>query len=206
MILAADTMAWLADCRNLVRKYRASEAHAEKVARLADQLFTLMADVHRLEEAERPPLVAAGFLHDIGQVVDEQTHHKHSQYLIMNDGALDGWESEFRQVVGLLALNHRKRKRLGTADLERKIRRRVRALAAILRIADVLDRQHTGATEILGVRVEAGVVFIDLAQADLAYIEPHLARKAGWAADLWQVEIEFGCGDHRVRVAPSDAG
>lgn len=208
MILAADTMAWLADCRTLVTKYRASEGHADKVARLSDQLFTLLAELHRLEETDRPPLVAAGFLHDIGRIVDEQSHHKQSHYLILNDGALDGWEAEFRQAVAVLSLNHRKRKRLGMADLERKTRRRLRALAAILRIADVLDRQHTGSVEILKVTYEAGAtsVQIELANADLAFLEPHLARKAGWAAELWQVEIAFVCGEARVLVSASDAG
>ncbi|MEB3198622.1 MAG: HD domain-containing protein [Candidatus Sericytochromatia bacterium] len=195
---------WLDDCRRMVARYRVHAAHAEKVARLCDRLFTAAAPIHGLDEAERVPLVAAGFLHDLGHFQGADQHHRHSHYAILHDEGLAAWHTPLRVQVAALALNHRKRKRLGLSEFERPQRARLRAGAALLRLADVLDRDHRQLAEVHDVRLDADHrrVTVLLGGVDLAFLQPHLARKGQWAAQWWQLEWEFVCGEASVRVVP----
>src|SRR5262249_10958756 len=68
-----------------------------------------------------------------------------SYYLIKN-GDLRGFEPEEIETIALVARYHRqatpKRKHDGFGDLPRRMRRTVRTLAALLRLAESLDRSH----------------------------------------------------------------
>src|SRR5262249_54940611 len=72
-------------------------------------------------------------------------HHKHSYYLIKN-GDLRGFEPQEIETIALVARYHRqatpKRSHEGFGQLKRRRRIAVRALAAILRLAENLDRSH----------------------------------------------------------------
>src|SRR5262249_26694836 len=80
-------------------------------------------------------------------------HHKHSYYLITN-GHLRGFEPEEIEMIALVARYHRqatpKRKHDGFGGLNRRRRRTVRTLAAILRLAESLDRSHSQIVSGLG--------------------------------------------------------
>lgn len=127
------------------RRFRFDEAHGRHVARLALQLFDALEDVHGLDEDDRRILLAAALLHDIGQFVSYRKHHKHSFYLIRNS-ELSVCSPEEILLVGLVARYHRrahpKESHDGWSGLGRSDRQRVRRLAAILRVADALDREH----------------------------------------------------------------
>jgi exopolyphosphatase/guanosine-5'-triphosphate,3'-diphosphate pyrophosphatase len=77
--------------------------------------------------------------------ISYERHHKHSYYLIKN-GDLRGFEPDEIEIIALVARYHRraapKRRHEGYADLGGGRRRVVRALAAILRLAESLDRSH----------------------------------------------------------------
>jgi len=119
--------------------------HSQHVARLAMTLFDQTRPIHGLTDRERDWLEYAAILHDIGVHISYEGHHKHSYYLIKN-GALRGFEPDEIEAIALIARYHRqaapKRKHDGFGDLRRRLRRRVRALAAILRLAESLDRSH----------------------------------------------------------------
>jgi exopolyphosphatase / guanosine-5'-triphosphate,3'-diphosphate pyrophosphatase len=122
--------------------------HAHQVARLALTLFDQTRAIHGLTDREREWLEYAAILHDIGVHIHYEDHHKHSYYLIKN-GDLRGFEPEEIDTIALVARYHRlaspKRKHEGFGDLGRKKRNTVRTLAAILRLAENLDRSHTQA-------------------------------------------------------------
>jgi exopolyphosphatase/guanosine-5'-triphosphate,3'-diphosphate pyrophosphatase len=122
--------------------------HAAQVTRLALSLFDQTRPVHKLGDREREWLEYAGLLHDIGVHISYPRHHKHSYYLIKN-GDLRGFEPEEIEVIGLVARYHRsatpKKTHEGFAELGGKQRRTVRTLAAILRLAEGLDRSHAQA-------------------------------------------------------------
>jgi exopolyphosphatase/guanosine-5'-triphosphate,3'-diphosphate pyrophosphatase len=92
-------------------------------------------------------LEASALLHDIGVVVNNSGHHKHSHYLIRSSEIV-GLTEEERELVALVARYHRRappaRDQPDYAALKRKDRLLIERLAALLRIADALDRQHSG--------------------------------------------------------------
>ncbi len=138
------------------RKYLFDEAHARHVAALALSLFDQLRPLHGLVDGDRKILRAAALLHDIGQFVSFSGHHKHSLYLISNT-ELPNFTQREMLLVGNVARYHRKASpaahhpafsQLGAADQDR-----VQRLAAILRLADSLDRDHV--QRITGVNVMA---------------------------------------------------
>ncbi len=119
--------------------------HAQQVAKLAVSLFDQTRGTHGLTDREREWLEYAALLHDIGVHISYSRHHKHSRYLILN-GDLRGFEPDEIAIISLIARYHRRatpsRRHEGFGDLRRRARTIVRALAAILRLAESLDRSH----------------------------------------------------------------
>jgi exopolyphosphatase/guanosine-5'-triphosphate,3'-diphosphate pyrophosphatase len=119
--------------------------HSQHVARLSVALFDQTRAIHGLTDREREWLEYASILHDIGVHISYEGHHKHSYYMVKN-GDLRGFEPDEIETIALVARYHRqatpKRKHEGFADLPRRTRRTVRTLAAILRLAESLDRSH----------------------------------------------------------------
>jgi exopolyphosphatase/guanosine-5'-triphosphate,3'-diphosphate pyrophosphatase len=120
-------------------------AHAEHVARLALSLFDQSRSVHRLGDRAREWLEYAALLHDVGGHISYLNHHKHSYYLI-REGGLRGFEPEEVEAIALLARSHRrgrlKKSNRSLSSLPSPARRAVHAGAALLRIAESLDRSH----------------------------------------------------------------
>jgi exopolyphosphatase/guanosine-5'-triphosphate,3'-diphosphate pyrophosphatase len=119
--------------------------HAQQVARLALALFDQTRARHELTDREREWLEYAAFMHDLGTHISYPRHHRHSYYLIKN-GDLRGFEPEEIEVIALVARYHRrstpKKTHQEYASLTPTLRRTVRILAAILRVAENLDRSH----------------------------------------------------------------
>jgi exopolyphosphatase / guanosine-5'-triphosphate,3'-diphosphate pyrophosphatase len=119
--------------------------HSQHVARLSIGLFDQTRAIHGLTDREREWLEYAAILHDIGVHISYEGHHKHSYYLVKN-GDLRGFEPDEIEAIALVARYHRqatpKRKHDGFSDLRRRTRWTVRTLAAILRLAESLDRSH----------------------------------------------------------------
>lgn len=137
----------LASCRAMGRRFHQESGHAESVLILARQLFDQTKELHGLGERARVLLEAAALLHDIGVAVNNDGHHKHSQYLIEST-ELVGLGSYERHLVAMLARYHRKampsREHGDYMALRRRERAMIERLAALLRLADALDRQHAG--------------------------------------------------------------
>jgi exopolyphosphatase/guanosine-5'-triphosphate,3'-diphosphate pyrophosphatase len=122
--------------------------HATHVQRLALQLFDAIAPRLALNEADRRILADAALLHEVGYHINYEKHHKHSFHLIVHAELL-GMTPLEQAAIALVARYHRgaepKRSHKAYANLDRPWRDRIRALAAILRLADGLDRGHVGA-------------------------------------------------------------
>ena len=120
--------------------------HSHQIARLALALFDATRSTHALTDREREWLEYASLLHDIGVHIQYERHHKHSHYLIRN-GNLRGFEPQDVETIALIARYHRRaapmRGHEGYTDLSKKRRRVVRTLAAMLRLAETLDRSHS---------------------------------------------------------------
>jgi exopolyphosphatase / guanosine-5'-triphosphate,3'-diphosphate pyrophosphatase len=119
--------------------------HAQQIARLSTALFDQTRAIHGLTDREREWLEYAAILHDIGVHISYERHHVHSQYLIRH-GDLRGFEPDEIEIIGLIARYHRratpKKKHPVVRDFSKSRRRAIRALSAILRLAESLDRSH----------------------------------------------------------------
>lgn len=135
----------------------AEPEHAKQVCRVSVALFDTLRGVHGLGEPEKRLLTAAALMHDTGFSVDARGHHKHSRDLILRAG-LDGFTRNEQRMIACIARYHRKAHPRPAhrvyRDLGKKRRQVVRQLAALLRLADGLDRSHDGATR--RVRAECG--------------------------------------------------
>jgi len=129
----------------LARRCRFREDHATHVARLALSIFHQMRRLHGLPKSDGELLEYTALLHDIGFYVSGQRHHRHSEYLIQSH-EMAGFSRDEVTIIALGARYHRKteprKSHEAFGSLPKADRRRVRFLAAILRIADALDRTH----------------------------------------------------------------
>jgi exopolyphosphatase/guanosine-5'-triphosphate,3'-diphosphate pyrophosphatase len=124
--------------------------HAQQVARLALNIFDQTRSVHGLSDREREWLEFGALLHDVGVHISYERHHRHSYYLIKN-GDLRGFDPQEIEVIALIARYHRqatpKKSHEGYGDLRGSLRRTVKTLSAMVRLAEGLDRSHAQAIE-----------------------------------------------------------
>ncbi len=126
-----------------------AEAHTSQVRRLAQQLFDSGREIgiHRLGPEERELLEYAALLHDCGTFISFSNHHAHSQYIIAHAELL-GFDEREVMVLGTVARLHRKkfpgRRSAILSAVSVPDRRAVLVLAILLRLAESLDRTHTG--------------------------------------------------------------
>ncbi len=140
------------------------ESHARHVAELAVSLFDQTKSLHELGAYERELLRYAALLHDIGYHINYKKHHRHTYYLIKN-GDLNGFEEREVEVIANVARYHCKSSPKKSHDHWRELsdddQRVVVILAAILRLADGLDRSHFSVVKQVHCRVGAKNVAIE---------------------------------------------
>ena len=140
--------------------------HVQHVARLVLSMFDDLAaaGLHDGDAAERELLWAAAMLHDIGVSVDYDDHHKHSRYLILNAG-LPGWTQREIALIAQMTRYHRKGSP-GLDDLAplgvKGDRELVQRCAALLRVAEQLERSRDQLVREAHVEVENGSVRLRL--------------------------------------------
>ena len=124
------------------------EAHSKQVAGLSEQIFDGLEALHGLSSHDRTILKCAAILHDIGISGGGCSHHKLSMEMILK-GNLPCFTENERLVTALIARYHRKAMpdpgQTPFSSLTEDDRQRVNVLAAILRVADGLDRSHSNA-------------------------------------------------------------
>jgi exopolyphosphatase/guanosine-5'-triphosphate,3'-diphosphate pyrophosphatase len=154
--------------------------HAEHVARLALAIFDQTRAIHGLTDREREWLEFAALMHDLGTHISYQRHHLHSYYLIKN-GDLRGFTPDEIEVLGLVARYHRrgtpKQSHTEYADLPKELRRVVKTLSSILRVAESLDRSHSQVISALELRDTADHFLLQLQSTTDAELELWAAQR-----------------------------
>ena len=190
-------------CTRLGRHYHFDEAHARHVCRFATQLFDDLLTVHAFGERDRLLLRAAAVLHDIGDYIHYSGHHKHSYYLIQHADIM-GLTPDERAIVANIARYHRKGPPDTThpnfRDLTKEARGKVRGLAAILRLADALDREHKQKIESVRAAIDRGAstVTLFLRGADDRELEEWTV---GGKATLWRDEYDLDVAIAKAEVS-----
>jgi exopolyphosphatase/guanosine-5'-triphosphate,3'-diphosphate pyrophosphatase len=168
---------------NLARTYHYHKTHANHVRFLAGRMFDQLSSLHGYGALERELLSAAALLHDLGTAIGYDAHDVHSQTLITNAG-LPGFSPREIALIALLTRYHRKgipspghfAGLLCPGD-ELLLTR----LAAILRLAEYLERGRTSAVDDVAVSWNTDAEGRDVLRLTLiADIYP--------AVEIWQTQ------------------
>ena len=178
----AERCAWEAD-------------HSRQVAALAMTMFDATKRIHWLGDREREWLEYAGLLHDIGNHISYEKHHRHSYYLIKN-GDLRGFEPEEIAIIALITRYHRRaipqKEHEGMGELTKEQRRVITILSAFLRLSETLDRSRHGVIRALEIRERLGDLRIKVQAVGDAELEV-------WAAHRQARALEEALG-RKVRI------
>lgn len=121
--------------------------HARQVTYLSAQLFAATQPLHQLDEHALRLLERAAFLHNTGMLIEVRRHHKHS-FRLIKETKLPDFTDEERHEIACIARYHRRAlpsmSHEEFASLSGSARKRVSALASLIRIADALDYSHDG--------------------------------------------------------------
>ncbi len=178
--------------RILAERYQSDSSHGEHVGNLCARFFNSLTDLHQLSDHDALLLQVAAILHEVGTYVSPRAHHKHSEYIILNSEVF-GLDRLDVTIVALVARYHRhsgpRLDHPAYAALSTEDRIRVAKLAALLRVADALERTHVQRVSQMEIRRESGKLRIRLpGLADAAVERLAMASKA----DLF--EQVFGLG------------
>jgi exopolyphosphatase / guanosine-5'-triphosphate,3'-diphosphate pyrophosphatase len=195
----AHDKALLTAARGFANRVDHDTTHGEHVRLLARQLFHQLRDVHGLPDGMGVLLEVGALLHDVGEVVNQRGHHKHSEYMI-RWGRIPGLDEQGREMVALMARTHRKdaaraKELINASPLPKEQRTHLRRLVALLRIADGLDTDHRSRVEQVVCTRMGDAIVLDLVVRDgPTHNDARLLRKA----DLLRDELNL---DVRVTVA-----
>ncbi len=168
--------------------------HAQHVARLALRIFDQTRDLHHLSDDCAELLEHAALLHESGMHVSDRGYHKHTYYLIRH-ADLRGFTEEQLVVVANVARYHRKKPPAADHpnlfELSDEQREEVEKLAAILRIAEALDRSHRQSVRDVAVRSNGSVRFIVRARSDAGMEIASAAKRAKYFSSLFDKKVRF---------------
>lgn len=193
-------------CIRLGRRYHFDEAHGRTVARFATSLFDDLGRFHGLEPRDRVLLLAAALLHDVGDFIRYEGHHKHSYYIIAHSDLM-GLTPVERELVANVARYHRKSPpsldHENFRQLAREARSKVKMMAGILRLADALDREHRQVVTSVAARVEGGTLWLEADGKEERALEEWTVRaKSGMLREALGLEVRFSDASAVLRSAP----
>lgn len=130
--------------RNISRRYMGNEEHSRTVEKMACQIFDAMKNVHGLGKRERLLLEISSILHDCGKYISMSAPGECAYRIIMATEILGLSHAEREMVANIVRYNTVEMPRYedfyGSLSEEQFII--VCKLAAILRVANALDRSH----------------------------------------------------------------
>ena len=179
----------LAGAMNLAKHYRTDMKHIDFVREQSLILYDELTAVLGLKGYHRLFLEAAAILHDVGLFIGGNAHHKHGQYIVRNSDIF-GLSASDKELISHVVRYHRRAKPHKSHNLymalSRSQRILVQKLAALLRVADALDRSHSQRVSIRGIALEEDflVIFTDC-PGDLSLEELSLADKGDLFEDVF---------------------
>ncbi|MFL5489050.1 MAG: HD domain-containing protein [Gemmatimonadaceae bacterium] len=199
--------------RDLAERSHYEQPHAKQVQKLALELFDAIGERLGCVPEDRKLLSDAAVLHDIGYHINYDKHNKHSYHLIEHAELL-GMTPVEQIVVAHVARYHRgaepRRKHRNYAALEKPLRRTIKRLSAILRVADGFDRGHASAVAELKVRWMERALRITAVPARHAYnLRLELwgaSRKSELLSELAGVPVEIVAPDGSVMTYADEVG
>lgn len=179
----------------LARSCDYEQPHSHQVTRLALKLFDELKTLHGLGKRHRLLLQSASLLHDIGWIKGRVRHHKTSRNIILKSFGLP-LTNEERLIVALVARYHRRTLPKNThkyySGLTPEKKDELKKLAAILRVADGLDRSHLSSVKDLECSLKGRDISIDIQSGDFPVEDKETALKKGdLFRDVFQKNIKI---------------
>lgn len=179
---------------SLAERSNCDKRHGRHVAWLATRIFDQTTRVHALPSEARELLEHAALLHEVGMHVSDRGYHKHTYYLIRH-AALRGFTEDQIVIVANVARYHRKSEpgsdHQNLEELTAAQRGDVEKLAAILRIAEALDRSHRQAVRDIAVRCNGNVRFFVRARSDASVEIQAASKRARYFSSLFERKVRF---------------
>lgn len=192
---AQEATSAIRSAQTIMDKYQCDSKHAEHVAAICLRLFDEFRAEHALDNRYRLLLHVAALVHEVGGFINGRAHHKHSYYIISNT-PIFGLRADEQEVVANVARYHRrsipKQSHVPYMSLPRERRVAVTKLAALLRVADALERGHMQQVSNFDVeRVDDEVILHVHNVSDLALERRALASKADLFDDTYGLRIRL---------------
>ena len=142
--------------RAIAERYNSSEKHYKHTYKFSNIIFDKMKKLHGLGSRDKLLLQTAAVLHDIGKYINNRDHH-HYSYVIIRGTDIIGLSEQENMIVAFICLYHGdvtpKKTDPQYAGLRPGSRVLVSKLAAILRLADALDRSQMGKYSNINVKI-----------------------------------------------------
>lgn len=180
----------ISSAKHLAKKYQYDESHSLHVASLSVKLFDLLKPEHGLGTRERLLLEVSAILHDIGMFIAATSHHKHSSYLI-DAAEIFGLRKSDKDLVSNVVRYHRRASpqpdHVAYMSLTKQDRATVSKLAAILRVADSLDRSHQQKIRAfeLETKKDSFVLWVPEEIGDVTLERDGLSKKGSMFSDIF---------------------
>ena len=174
-------------------RYQYDEAHSRQVAKLALAMFDKLGKHHGLDSHSRILLQATALLHDIGKYVSLRSHSLYSYMLIMSCDIL-GFSEMDKKIVALASYYHAHRLFSGkrhaeVEEMSAEIMPLVAKIAALVRLADAMDRSYKQKIKSCRVNVKNGVMKVEaVTLEDLTIEEWTFASKASFFEEVYGLQ------------------
>ncbi|MCL2832320.1 MAG: HD domain-containing protein [Treponema sp.] len=178
---------------NLGRKYHFDEAHHRHVADFCLTMFDSLIPEHGMNRRDRMRLEVAALLHDIGMFIRASGHQMHGQYIVSN-AEIFGLHREELELIANVIRYHRgdlpNPADINYIALQREDRIRMLKMAAILRVADALDRGHSRQIKKITLERKNETIIINTeGNRDLSLEQIGLEEKANMFQDVFGYKI-----------------
>ena len=175
-------------------KYHFDKKHAMQVTKIAMKIFDALKPIHNLSIKHRFILKLAALWHDIGIFIRNSEHHKHSYYLISNI-EMPGLSTPDIQLIATIARYHRrsmpKKYHVEYTSLRDRDRVVVTKLAAILRIADALDRGHSQSLDNIRIDLKGNTAVFHVSFKKTGWLEiMHFEAKRDLFDRVFGIDVE----------------
>lgn len=185
----------LASVLGVANRYGWNEGHSRHVAALAVSIFDQTTNLHQLGDLDRELLYLSALVHDIGEYISVEGHDRHGAYLLENS-RLAGFDKEMKNKFVSIVRYHRrgnpKSDFVPFADLSKENASTVIKLAAILRLADALDRSHTRLVEHVEVVIKDMMLLLLVSSSHQVELEEYgLRRKRQLFEETFSKEVHL---------------
>lgn len=185
----------LACASRIARHYHSDMQHCHTVAALSCTMFDRMKKIHGLTSHERLLLELAAKLHDCGYYVNARNHHLSSYYLIKNSAVYGLTENDISLTAQITQYSETHIPTAGTPGfytMSDQQRLMVSKLAAILRMANAMDKSHKSKVQEIKVKLSDEKMAVSAVSDQPLYLEKWAFKEcAPFFREVFGISPEF---------------